>query len=1072
MSIQAIDRTSVHRLTSGQVVTDLQTAVKELVENALDAGATSIDITFRDSGVESIEVKDNGKGIDQSDWEGIALKHHTSKLASFADLAAVQTLGFRGEALSSLCGVATLSMITSTAATAPMGTTLAFSHAGECTPQRKVARERGTTVKVERLFEALPVRRKELVKNAQRELGKVLALIQAYAIVNSGVRFEVRNVTKGKTLAQLKTTASTSLRTSFSYIFAPKDLASLLDLDLTLDVMTEKSVMKRFEGGAESSTSIRVKGLISKPSMGHGRTASNRQFYYINGRPFQPPKIAKAVNEVYKSFNANQFPTVVADFQLAPDAYDVNVSPDKRTIFLHSEGNLLAALKQALSRFFDPEQARFEMKEIGPARKGSMKGKERAVEEELTDEDEQEEEDERPRKRRKSSEAPALSSPSSSQHPADGEMDVDLDTSALIHASSAARSSSPPAASASADAAALLAAFPTLPDEQIVLPDPPSPLKRAHAPSSTAATPPPQPRSRSPSTALPLDSGHAPSSLLFRRASATPRPLSPSPAPATAGHGPDDGGGAEEEEERSPSPAPAPAPPLPKKLRQPTLSFLAGAAAGVAAGGIKGRGGGKGKGGGSGKGQKDMRGHLRRFLRGSQVVDDGEMEEDEEGAEAEDQEEEGEERDAEVDELEEPAADAGDDDDDDEVMIVDDSVVDQLDDGAAAAASDDDAVLVVEDSFRAAPASPGEPDVATQSVDLVAASCVCVHGSQKDEDGDDDVLEISEPAPAPPAKPASAPSSARLPFGAAPAEVAGTVVAADTDLTFDFATLSAAWTSSSSAEAGPSFPRARSPAAVDDELAGAAVGEREDAAEATLSRVVSKDDFLQMEVVGQFNLGFIIARRRVRASASAKGKERAVDENEGETGETHDDLFIVDQHASDEKYNFEKLQAETVIQSQRLLAPRILNLPSADELTAMEHVDLLRVNGYDVLVDEDADVGERVKLIAQPVSKDTVFDAGDFEELVDLIGSRSGNEVVRPSKARRMFASRACRKSVMIGKALNVKQMTQILRHMSGMDQPWACPHGRPTMRWLASMAAPAAPDSRFDLAQLCMAYE
>lgn len=126
-----------------------------------------------------------------------ALKHHTSKLASFADLAAVATLGFRGEALSSLCGVATLSMVTSTSATAPMGTALSFAPSGACTPLKKVARERGTTVKVERLFDRLPVRRKELVKNAQRELAKALALIQAYALVNVGVRFEARNVTKG-----------------------------------------------------------------------------------------------------------------------------------------------------------------------------------------------------------------------------------------------------------------------------------------------------------------------------------------------------------------------------------------------------------------------------------------------------------------------------------------------------------------------------------------------------------------------------------------------------------------------------------------------------------------------------------------------------------------------------------------------------------------------------------------------------------------------------------------------------------------------------------------------------------
>ncbi|KPV74450.1 uncharacterized protein RHOBADRAFT_27977 [Rhodotorula graminis WP1] len=448
-----------------------------------------------------------------------------------------------------------------------------------------------------------------------------------------------------------------------------------------------------------------------------------------------------------------------------------------------------------------------------------------------------------------------------------------------------------------------------------------------------------------------------------------------------------------------------------------------------------------------------LQSHLRRFVRGAEaeVVEEEEVEEEKRGGASED-------------EGAEVQQDAEDGELDAQDVAMDGR--DEEDEG--------DELVVVEDSFRAPSPSLRAPVGPTQGAELVAASCVCVHGSQdedaEDETGDVEIVDES-PAPAPRRESRRVAQDTSLPFGAARAEVAGTVVAADTDLAFDFAALSSAWTSSPSSSsdlapptAGPSSPsRARSADA--DELAGAAIGEHDDAAEATLSRIVSKDDFAQMEVVGQFNLGFIIARRRVSVG-SGKGKERAA------ASDTHDDLFIVDQHASDEKYNFEKLQAETVIQSQRLIAPRILNFASADELMAMEHVDLLRLNGFDVLVDEDADVGERVKLIAQPVSKDTVFDTGDLEELVDLIGSRSGNEVVRPSKARRMFASRACRKSVMVGKALNVKQMTQILRNMAAMDQPWACPHGRPTMRWLASMSAPLALDSRFDVGELCSSFE
>jgi len=140
-TIKALDVGSVHRISSGQVVIDLQTAVKELVENSLDAGATSLEVRFRDHGVASFEVIDNGSGIAPKDYDAIALKHHTSKLSSFSDLASVSTFGFRGEALSSLCALSeNVTVTTATAVEAPMGTVLEFDTAGRLVSrQRKVA---------------------------------------------------------------------------------------------------------------------------------------------------------------------------------------------------------------------------------------------------------------------------------------------------------------------------------------------------------------------------------------------------------------------------------------------------------------------------------------------------------------------------------------------------------------------------------------------------------------------------------------------------------------------------------------------------------------------------------------------------------------------------------------------------------------------------------------------------------------------------------------------------------------------------------------------------------------------
>lgn len=125
-----------------------------------------------------------------------ALKHHTSKLGSFEDLTTIATLGFRGEALSSLCGVADLSITTATADTAPVGTSLAFARSGECSVAGRVARSVGTTVVVRELFANLPVRRKEFRTHSKRELAKAIELLQAYALVRPQCRFEVKNVVK------------------------------------------------------------------------------------------------------------------------------------------------------------------------------------------------------------------------------------------------------------------------------------------------------------------------------------------------------------------------------------------------------------------------------------------------------------------------------------------------------------------------------------------------------------------------------------------------------------------------------------------------------------------------------------------------------------------------------------------------------------------------------------------------------------------------------------------------------------------------------------------------------------
>lgn len=213
-------------------------------------------------------------------------------------------------------------------------------------------------------------------------------------------------------------------------------------------------------------------------------------------------------------------------------------------------------------------------------------------------------------------------------------------------------------------------------------------------------------------------------------------------------------------------------------------------------------------------------------------------------------------------------------------------------------------------------------------------------------------------------------------------------------------------------------------------------------AEERLSLIISKADFGRMTIVGQFNLGFILAVKR--------GSE--VCQSHATPGDDH--LFIIDQHASDEKYNFERLQSSTTVLSQRLVHPKRLELTALEEEIVKENISTLELNGFKVRIDESGSwaVGSRCELVALPLSRETTFTLSDLEELISLLGDdhlTDADSAPRPSKVRKMFAMRACRSSIMVGKALPQRQMEKLVRHMGELDKPWNCPHGRPTMRHL-----------------------
>ncbi|KAG0703402.1 hypothetical protein DFH29DRAFT_916996 [Suillus ampliporus] len=974
-SIRAIDSHSVHRITSGQVVIDLQTAVKELVENSLDARATNIEVRFLNYGLKSIEVVDNGCGIAPKDYESVALKHHTSKLAAFEDLSTVLTFGFRGEALSSLCALSDgVTLTTATANEAPMGTILEMDRNGRLSNSNsKVARQRGTTVAVSSLFKPLPVRRKELERNAKREFGKALNLLYAYALVpcaheNRGVRLAVSNQPEGgRKTVQLKTDGSPSTKASVTALWGSKGLDNVVDLDLSFDVQTDKTVLRRLDQESASVTPVKVHGLISKFAVGAGRTGSDRQYFFVNGRPCNPGKIQKAFNEVYRSFNVGQSPFIVADFILPTHACDVNVSPDKRTIFLHSEQNLIQALKTALEEAFASSRSTFDVS--------------------------------------------AQSSQQRTLHPS-------FTSESSLTQTKHTRAASRAARKAEANPEQDQPAERDREDEPITMGTPnlllePEPEAPSHNETDRTA-------SESPSV-QPDITGPAPQPLFFPDPEVEEGEDNGQATRSVESHGSHQEDEAAHEQvvsaadrirasralsgstKRSASQAPS---------VQTILSTKGASWNRIRSGDgdLEDDGPRKRLRLAERDGRASFRFTLSQYARaGSKVAKtSGDQIEDRLHA-------------LDTDARRSLSEEIGGTEEQDQLM------------------EDDDTVNVTSKTrSRRISSRARKPSEET----------LVLH---------DDAMAIEVPEPA--HLPVTHLKEHQAPELDSQVELMDQDVPVIIDLTEDSITLVDTEVNASITHLPPVALRCNldkirhtwlhlkrvTPAPsglsstasrVRDALDTANVENAEDNAKASaaLSRIISKTDFNKMQVVGQFNLGFIVTRWQ-------------------KSEEGLDDLFMIDQHAADEKYNFETLQQTTVIESQRLFRPEPLELTAADEILAVENIDVLKRNGFEVVRQggEDDEEG-RLHLVAQPVSKDTVFNTKDLEELIHLMHDRPVGTMVRCSKARAMFAMRACRKSVMIGKALSTTGMTSIVQHMSTMDQPWNCPHGRPTMRHVSDL--------------------
>jgi DNA mismatch repair protein PMS2 len=358
MEVKRIANEHVLKISSGQVIVSLASATKELIENALDAGASSVEVIMTNHGVDSIEVCDNGKGIPSEHYVDVVGRYTTSKLTEVEDLGRITSYGFRGEGLNSLSSVSKLSIVTRTS-NDTTATSLTYDEQGRLLTQNRVAGGVGTSVKISELFHSLPVRRNELIKNFKREYSKLLALVQAYAIICSKVSFTVSHTDKkGERTKVLHTNGKGDLCHSLTEIFGKRFLTTLMKFDAKLHDTREVS----------------VSGYVSINDSKSCRATSSHQFAFLNGRPVDLPKLSRAINEVYRSVNPvvlrqQSFPVFILDITIPPNMVDINLAPDKRTVLFVDQDSILNMLKSWLCRRLDPDGERtFELQILPPVR--------------------------------------------------------------------------------------------------------------------------------------------------------------------------------------------------------------------------------------------------------------------------------------------------------------------------------------------------------------------------------------------------------------------------------------------------------------------------------------------------------------------------------------------------------------------------------------------------------------------------------------------------------------------------------------------------------------------------------
>ena len=334
MTIRVLSEQLSSQIAAGEVVERPSSVVKELVENALDAGATTINIEVRSGGRELIQVADNGDGITAQDIETAFLRHATSKLKTVDDLEVIRTLGFRGEALSSIAAVSRLTIVSRDEG-AQAGVRLVLE-GGKKSGRETVGAPQGTVIAVENLFYNVPARLKFL-KSVPTEKRLIDEFVTRYAMAYAHVRFRLTHDNR----ISFQTTGNGNVQEVLLAIYGPETAKQLLEID----AVGQEDRAERTQ--QEPKAAIKVAGYIGPPSLNWANR--NRITLFVNGRWIKDKSLTYAVIQAYHTLlPTGRYPLGIIFIELPAEQVDVNVHPAKTEVRFRRSNDVFGAVQRSV----------------------------------------------------------------------------------------------------------------------------------------------------------------------------------------------------------------------------------------------------------------------------------------------------------------------------------------------------------------------------------------------------------------------------------------------------------------------------------------------------------------------------------------------------------------------------------------------------------------------------------------------------------------------------------------------------------------------------------------------------